>query len=354
MLHDNEKNILEHRDKIAPKSIQLPYEYPPFANTQGAAAAPIAMTGHPNAYNQILNQAVTLGCSRNFLTGFTGCLPYIPDMGIYNLDCIEIIGVSLKFARKFCLETIKEMLDCEYYVFFVDIDDYYIPNKSWYGERHFPHDGIICGYDDGDKSFSIAAHTKDWIFDLFRAPQSSFVEGMYSSQEMGKRCALLAYKVKDNTDIKINPEEILRRLKSHINSSLELYPTHKQGDVRGVVTYDYIDIYLQKLADGEVPHEKMDWRTLRPVWEHKKCMLHRIKLLEQLYSWDNDMSQRYVSLVDFSNQVRISYALYHKKPRENLLKSIRTRLTDVKEQDIKFSTELIEKLSQEDLEVSLS
>ena len=69
-MNNNNKESITNENAY-PKCVQLPYEYPQFANTQGAAAAPIAMTGHPNAYNQILNQAVTLGCSRNFLTGFT-------------------------------------------------------------------------------------------------------------------------------------------------------------------------------------------------------------------------------------------------------------------------------------------
>lgn len=338
-------------DVNSQKCVQLPYEYPPFANTQGAAAPTLAMLGHPTAFNQILNRGVSLGCDRRFLTGYTGCIPYIPDINIYNLSCIEDLAIDLKFTKKYCMEIIKDMIDCGYYVFFLDIDDYYLPGKSWYGERHFPHDGIICGYDDGDGSLSIAAHTKEWVFDLFRIPQSSFIEGLNSSQEMEKTCKLVGFKVKDDMEVNLDPGQILWRLKCHVNSSLEKYPITGKEDVRGVVTYDYIGMYLKKIADGEIPHEKMDWRTLRPIWEHKKCMLRRIKALEELNSWENDLSERYVSLVDISNQIRMSYAIYHKKPRKALLDSIILRLEAIKEQDIKFSTELIEKMSKKKEEV---
>ena len=53
------------------------------------------------------------------------------------------------------------------------------------------------------------------------------------------------------------------------------------GIVNGIVVYDYISIYLDKLADGSIPHERRDRRIFRLIWEHKKCMCGRIRDIEE-------------------------------------------------------------------------
>ena len=45
------------------------------------------------------------------------------------------------------------MIDDGMYIYFHGVDDFYLPEKSWYGTRHMNHDGIICGYDDNDSNF---------------------------------------------------------------------------------------------------------------------------------------------------------------------------------------------------------
>ena len=53
------------------KSVNLTFEVPVFASSQVIAAASIAMTGHPTAFNQVLHQTSNIFCTTKFLQGFT-------------------------------------------------------------------------------------------------------------------------------------------------------------------------------------------------------------------------------------------------------------------------------------------
>ena len=82
------------------KSVSLPFEMPLFATTQGAAAAGLAMIGHPTAYNQTLNQATTLNCTRKFIKGFTTPETTTPNIWIHTYKFMERYIVNFRHTKK--------------------------------------------------------------------------------------------------------------------------------------------------------------------------------------------------------------------------------------------------------------
>ena len=75
------------------------------------------------------------------------------------------------------------------------------------------------------------------------------------------------------------------------------------GIVNGIVVYDYISIYLDKLADGSIPHERRDRRIFRLIWEHKKCMCGRIRAIEEKCKWDSSLSTAYNEVVVLADNI---------------------------------------------------
>lgn len=90
----------------------------------------------------------------------------------------------------------------------------------------------------------------------------------------------------------------------------------------------------------------MDWRALRPVWEHKKCMLDRIKAVENKNGWDKELSENYVPVVDKANRIRMMYAMYHKNHNNALLDKIRLGLIEIKKMDEDLITKFIKRLEE--------
>ena len=326
------------------KSVALPFIVPNFATLQSTGAAEFAMIGHPTAYNQTLNQATNICCSRKFLKGFTSPQVSIPNIYIDAYNFIERYSLNFRYIYDFCLGIIKTMLDERMYILYDEVDDFYLPGKSWYGTRHIHHTGIICGYDDNDETISIAAHDINWVYNMLRVPQKCFLEALKSSLDEKRYGKMTAYKIKENTVAEINEKQMLKFLKEYIDSSFEKYPIDKQGEVRGTVVHDYLAMYIEKLQDGSIPYEKMDWRALRPMWEHKKCMLDRITAVEKKKGWTNELSERYSPIVEKANRIRMMYAMYHKNHNDKLLDKIRDGLLDIAQRDKELVGEFIKKL----------
>lgn len=325
--------------------VQLAYEYPWFAFTQGTAAPCIALRNHPTAYNAILNQCTTLSCTRRFLDGFTTPQVGIPRLNIHSFPCIERYGVALRFTHDRFREIVKKMLDEGFYIYFGGVDDYFLPGKSWYGIRHMSHDGILCGYDDNDGTYSVAAYDSDWVFRLIRLPQDCFREGLESGISQGWNGNLFAYRMR-NGEIQPDEKQMLRYLKAHVDADMERFPLTEQGNVEGIAVQGFLALYIGKLMDGSIPADKMDWRVLRPVWEHKKCMLDRLIALEALHGWEPEFSSRYRPLVDAANRNRMMYAVYHKNRRPELLENVRKGLLDGKEQERAILCDFIRKTEE--------
>ena len=313
------------------KSVMLPYKYPTFATVQWSAALSIAVDTHPTAYNIFLNEAATFECSTSFLNGCWSINTNISNMNYKIMPGFESYWINLKFTHKYCKEIIKDMLDGGYYVHCTGVDDYYLPGKSWYGLRHIPHDCIICGYDDEADTFSIAAHNIHWVFDLFPVPQGDFEQSVESCLGLGYCGVLIAYRLKDE-NFTLREDRILKNVRQYLIEE----EANEDNIIHGIATHDYIAKYMRRLRDGSIPYERLDWRALRPVWEHKKCMYDRIRAVEEKRGLGDGLSSEYRAVVDLSNRIRMIYAVYHKKQKDSLLDAIENGLAKIKatEKDI--------------------
>ena len=332
-----------------PKSVLLPFHIPIFATTQGSAAPCLALAEHPTAYNQILNQCTSLSCTRKFIRGFTTPQVGFQRLSIIGMPCLERYQISFRYTRPYIKEIIKQMIDEGYYVYYQGVDDFYLPGKSWYGTRHMSHDGIICGYDEADNTYSVAAYNINWVFDLIRIPQECFMQGIDSMLEQEIYGHLLAYKVKDQ-DVELNEKIIIKYLKEYLSHEVEKFPAEEDGRVYGIAVYDFLAMYIGKLKDGSIPYEKMDWRAIRPVWEHKKCMLERILAIESKRGWDNSLSDAYRSLVDQADKIRMMYAVYHKMGRVSILDGVGKGLLEIKGKEKDILNKLIDKMEADENE----
>ena len=327
-------------DKVA-----LSFHVPMFATTQGQAAPGIAIENHPNAFNAVLNQCTTISCIRRFLRGFTTPQTGVPRLGIHAFPFLEKYIVSFRYAHQYSKEIIKQMLDEGFYVYFTQVDDFYLPGKSWYGTRHMEHDGIICGYDESDETYSIAAYDINWIFRLIRIPQKSFMEGLNACIENKQFGNITAYKMKD-VEVRLDEVLILKNLKDHLNTTIDKVSLESDGWVSGIAVHDLLAMYIDKLKDESIPHEKMDWRALRPVWEHKKCMLERLRRIEEKHEWEPVYSKKYEPLVELANRVRMMYAIYHKTSKKAILDSIHHGLLELGKREFEILSEFTVKMEE--------
>ncbi len=332
------ENILVIKMK---KIVELPLLEPIFStyhNAHGSAT----IVKNPSIRNWYLNQVLVLFCNREFLKGYSTPKVSIIGSAWNNNPHLEQIWYPMQFLGGYVHRVIKKLIDDGYYVAFGDVDDYYIEGKTWYHKRHFNHDGCICGYNDIDKTYCIYAYDENWIYRKFWTPQKCFEAGrksMFKEGVYGKICGIKP----KNEQIDFLPKFSLLVIKDYLNSSMEKYPENEEGYVYGIVVHDYIAKYIGKLYDESIPYEKMDWRVLRLIWEHKKLMHERIQRIEQELCFDSDISTRYEKVVSEANSARMLYASHHMKRRDSLLPIIQSKLLNIKQLEQTLLCELLDK-----------
>ena len=326
--------------------VLLPYTEPMYSTYHELASAGIAVKQNKTSDNWYYNNTVDWNCNKTFLSGHTTPELNLNMGNMWYMPFLEKSSISTRFARRFVLDIIKTMLDDGFYVSFAGVDDYFVKGKSWYQERHYNHDGLIIGYDDEKESFSIAAYDQRWIFTVFETPQSCFAEGMKAMCDQGTYDYIHAIKVTDDIHV-LDLSTIYDQLKTYLTSNLSTYPLDSPGLVHGVMVYDYLCMYLDKLADGSIPYERKDRRIFRLVWEHKKCMFERIRAVEQKCGWENRLSASYEEVVHFSDQTRFIYSKFVLKYSSTNLERIQVLLMQIKKLESELLSEFLKGLEQE-------
>ncbi len=320
--------------------LKLPIVEPIYStyHYQGPATAMIAT--NPSIRNYYLNQVLVLDCNRKFQWGFT-----TPELGITDSSwrlCpyLERKQYPMEHLRGYIHPLIRNLLSDGYYAFFEYVDDYYVKGKSWYGERHFPHDGCICGYDQEKKTYHVYAYDNNWIYRTFETEQGNITKGMYSCFKQNLFGTI--YGIRPTMEIvKFSPVTALNKMKEHLDSSFEKYPPEEDGTVYGIVVHDYLMMYLNRLFEGAIPFERMDGRIFRLLWEHKKVMHERIFRMEDELGWDHNISEAYYSLVNESNKMRMLYAAHKQRRRDAVLPFLAEKTRYLKETEERLLSEMI-------------
>lgn len=327
------------------KRVELPLVEPMYSTLHYHGNATAIIGENPSIRNWYLNHAMILTCGRKFLSGYTSPEINIENAAWFDNPYLEKYSYSMRFAKGYINLIIRELLDNGYYVCFDKVDDYYVEGKTWYNERHFMHDGLICGYDQEQKTYCIYAYDSNWIYRKFYTSQKSFNEGRLSMFKIGLYGKICGIKP-SMEQIAFEPDTVLSKLKEYLDSSFENYPITEKGPVHGIVVHDYIAMYLDKLIDGYIPYERMDRRVFRLIWDQKKVMLERIIKMEETLNIDSKASTEYRKVLADADYMRMLYASHHMKRRDSVLPIIRRKVIHLKNQEYEILTEFIKKAKE--------
>lgn len=332
---------------------QLPYTDPPFCTYQYFGSPGVVAMQIPTAYNHYLNHCMVLNCGRRFLSGYTSPDLSVNDAELKDMPFIEHIEIRRNFVEGCELNLIRNMINEGYYVYFNMIDAYYIEGMLWFEEHHNFHDGMICGYDDNDDTFTIAAYDNRWSYHCFKTSQKGFMKALSSGKERGGYEDFVGLKPKEET-IPFDLHAISEHLEHYLTS--DPYGTSFEGPnpIQGIIVHDYMRMYLQFLLDGEVPYDRKDRRIMRLILEHKKCMADRIAAVEKKLSCPREISERYVPVVESAKRAHTYYVTYRMKKKDELLRLIQRELEIMKaiEEDVLPDFLKIIKEAQDAVEVS--
>lgn len=328
------------------KHVELPLIEPLYSTYHNQGTGTAIIVNNPSVRNWYLNQVMNLTCSKKFLNGFTTPEITIADSSWSGNPYLDKRWLSSEFTNGYINPIIRQMLDKGFYVAFVGVDDFYLKGKSWYKERHFSHDGLICGYDQNDKTYCIYAYDSNWIYQKFWVPQKDFNAGRISMRRKGTFSIFCGLKVKGD-QIEFSPKTACQKIKEYLDSDIEKHPFDKEGNAYGLVVHEYIAEYVTKLYSGYIPYERMDRRVFRLIWEHKKAMLERIVCIEQSLNLTNEISEKYKQVVADADTMRMLYASHHMKRRDSVLPIIKKKLLNLVDREKELLTLLVDKAEKE-------
>ncbi len=331
------------------KKIELPLAEPIYSTYHYQGPGTAVFVNNPSIRNWYMNQVLILTCTRKFLNGFTTPEISLEDSHWNANPYLDKKWYKMQFLEGYTHYVIRNLIDAGYYVCFNGIDDYYVKGKSWYREKHFKHDGCICGYDQENKTYCIYSYDQNWIYQKFWTTQKSFDEGRKAQFKKGQYGSICGIKPKGD-QIVFSSATALTKIAEYLDSTMEKYPETSEDTVYGIVVHDYIAKYVGKLYDGSIPYEKMDRRVFRMIWEHKKAMLQRIALIEAELSLDSKISNAYQTVVREADHARMLYATHHMKRRDSVLPIIQEKILSLKALEQKLLEELLQKSEGDDKE----
>lgn len=326
------------------KTIKLPIVPPIYATYHHQGASSAVSCDNESIRNWHLNTVMNLQCGTFFLTkNYSNMFMTVEKSSFKDNPCLDRRWLTAAYLKGYSNFVIKEMLKDGYCVYFNFIDDFYIEGKSFYQQRHFIHDGMIYGYDQSDKTFFIYAYDNDWRYRMFKTPQKGFEDSRRSTPDAPPN--FWGIKAKDVV-VKLKPLDVYKNIQNYLKSSALQQPYDREKDVRGVVVHDYVALYLEKLIDGSIPYEKMDWRIFRVILEQKTLMQERICKFEELLHLPDKISEKYSEVVAEANFIHMLYASHHLKRRDNVLPIIKEKVLNIKEKEIILLTSFIRQLEE--------
>ncbi|MDP4179622.1 MAG: amino acid adenylation domain-containing protein [Bacillota bacterium] len=252
-------------------------------------------------------------------------LEYLERMNFYaeifdvhkDLGCKELVDIPDM------IEFIKKKIDDGCYVI-VNVDEYYLPQKSFYMKEHFIHQQLVYGYDDEKKKIMTAGFNNERIFTEIFYDFETFNE----AYELGK----LYYKPYA-TWVEDRAVQILRPNNNTHNFSFQL-PIFKNqlndyitsSDNNAEIVYDYetsenltncdpvrfgvnvhnaVIQHIEKTFTGELTINFIQFHLL---YEHKKGLYDRLRYIEQEYIVDPKLGMlidRYLKVVELANAIRL-------------------------------------------------
>ncbi len=307
----------------------LPANVPVFATYHYQLGGMVPAAVNPTGYNWYLNECVMLQCTKKFLDGFTTPEIDVPASSFLENPNLMIRYESLDISFEKLQEQIKKNIDAGWYMYFCGADDYCLPGKSFYGQRHVGHDGLICGYDDEKQIYHVLTYDTNWLCRIIPIPYAAFRTSL--SQLMVEKIwfGFLAYIQSYPNSQDLDLFRIRELLKQYTGATLQRHPFGSAEKPAGICVHGYLSKYLELIQKGRIPYERADWRVLRVIWEHKKCMLDRLCAVEKQLNLPPHCSSAYASAVKNADFARLIYARYLKKRDDHLPSVIREKIEDI-------------------------
>lgn len=227
------------------------------------------------------------------------------------------------------------------------VDEYYLSCKPAYKEWHFIHQSLIYGYDDDRECFQVLGFSRAGDYRKIEMSFNEVEEAFYNSSIAGVgffECGVhLDY---SNTNPDLNLTVIKTYLKDFLNSTNSFLTYTPSGASYGLKTYNILSERFK-----EEPSLGDDIRPIHIIFEHKKCMVNRLKYLQEQgnLAGASILLEGYTDLMQHSNTLKLMQLKYQFTRGQKLIDRIIEGLAGMANNEEELLETLLNSLDQYEL-----
>lgn len=223
------------------------------------------------------------------------------------------------FNRKFVfyyngMDIVKKIIshiDRNCYIY-MELNEFFIPNRPAYTAFDFYHDILIYGYDENDQIFFTIAYNKDGLYKTQKIHYLNIINA-YENYKHKYKLKIMPFRISEKYDFnKFHKSSIKKSLKKMLYSSKKHIGYNAYNDL-----LKHIDMVTYESG-------KLDLRAFRTILEHSKTLTY----INDYYSITNHSYNLLIELNKKANFIFLLSMKYNLTQSENLILKIKKHILE--------------------------
>lgn len=227
------------------------------------------------------------------------------------------------------------------------VDEYFLPDSAVYQKRHLVHETLIYGYDK--QTFVGIGYNKNGDYasyhimfsELEQAIVHADLTGHYDPD--GLRLFKYDSQARYDFDIYLVREQFTNLLHSRNTSYRFRMVANPADGAYGLATYPCLKSYIESFLYSPF---SFDIRPAHILWEHKKCMVNRLKYMEDhgYLKSEDGFSVQYEELARKTGMLRMMLLKFKITRSPDLIHRVLSNLDDIEEVEQSLLQDLVKRL----------
>ncbi len=204
------------------------------------------------------------------------------------------------------IEFTQKAIENNYYLY-LNVDEYYIPNRKSYTKQHYSHDILAYGFDKNKKVFKVLGYDNTMKFAPSEVPYEKFANAYTSLDKINNDCEQICLFKPKIEPYEVSGSIIKDRLIDYIeskNTSLQYADLREPWERSyGLSAYTSLKAYFESFKRNSF--EKIDPINSLIILEHKRLMRDRVNFLSS-----NGFLKERIDLASFEELEKLSETIH--------------------------------------------
>ncbi|MBC1512029.1 hypothetical protein [Listeria booriae] len=330
----------------------LPINENPIINCYDFEAFPYNIVSlDPSYEGWIVSNYLTLVMQRKYAEKPVPFGFFLPDYT--TIPGVKTVKLNRDFVSRVILDIdllamITNSIDEGYYIY-LNLDEYFIPNRKAYRAYNNSHDVLVNGYDDVKKEIFLYGYTKN-IVEQSRISYEEFILAYKSIDNIENNCQQIdLFKVENSTFV-FDKNYIIYILKSYLQGkdlSQNMITIFSPEDlVFGLDCYELILSYYKEAKNNHFLKDFHRYKIPQKILEHKKIIMNLVQYLyDKKYTDNTTLLLKANKLIEEAVILKNMTIKFSLSGRDSDLNSCMNRIELIRRAEIIIFQELIQTLS---------